>query len=323
MPLPALQTPPAVVAPAPSTKEGAQEAEAALLEAFDYESPLPTAPKLKGAGALAYRWLRAAASFDPAHSQPANPFATGRERKEAEALLALMKAPKERLPAALKALPLRTSGTALALWRWGQVQVRTGAFDAPLRRAWEDRLLPEGPSMTRSYALRHALSWALAEQDETRFASIRTKADANSENTVKGFQRLFGLLGGPSPVLRLWNLPSLDYRDVRLDELGASRFWICPAEKEGLPSLPVGTTWIIPSEVADLSERDASLSEGMQAEAKALAARLRAAGRSAQLAPSRAAFENLSLVWFPILIELDGKGNLQSIRMGDAAPSQP
>lgn len=323
MPLPAMQTPPALVAPAPSASVSAQEAEAALLEAYDYDSPLPKAPKLKGPAALAYRWLRAAATFDPARDQPANPFVAGRERKEAEALRALMKAPKEQLPAALKALPLRASGTALALWRWGQVQVRTGVFDASLRRAWEDRLLPVGPFMTRSYALRHALSWALAEQDEARFASLRAKADANSEDTIKGFQRLFGLLGGPSPVLRLWSLPRMEYHDLRLDELGAPRIWIRPAEKEGLPDLPAGTAWIIPSEVADLSERDASLSDRLQTEGKALAARLQAAGRSAQLAPSRAAFEALSLVWFPILIELDAKGNLQSIRMGDAAPDRP
>jgi hypothetical protein len=327
MPLPALQTPPAVIAPAPSAQAGAQisaqEAEAALLEAFDYESPLPLDPKLKGAHALAYRWLRAAASFDPIRDLPANPFATGREKKEAESLQKLLRTPKEALGPALKTLPMRTSGTALALWRWGQLQVRMGAFDTALRRAWEDRLVTTGPVLTRGYGVRHALCWALAEQDEARFARVRALAGTTSEDTIKGFQRLFGLLGGTSPELRLWALPSLDYHDLRLDQLGATRIWICPAEKEGLPSLPAGTAWVIPSATADLSERDASLSEGLQAEAKALASRLQAAGRSAQLAPSRAAFENLSLVWFPILIELDGKGNLQSIRMGDAAPERP
>jgi len=319
MPLPALQTPPAIVAPSPQ----AQEAEAALLEAFDYDAPLPATPKLKGSAALAYRWLHAAASFNPARELPAIPFATGRERKEAEALRQLLKAPKTKLGAALRDLPMRTSGTALALWRWGQIQVRAGAFDTALRRAWEDRLVSAGPLLTRGYGLRHALCWALAEQDEARFSAVRSIAGSGQEDLLKGFQRLFGLLGGPSPDLRLWALPSLAYQDLRLDQLGALRIWICPADKEGLPDLPAGTAWIIPSASADLSERDASLSEGLQEEAAALAVRLLSAGRSAHLAPSRAAFEQLGLDWFPILITLDDKGNLRSIRMGDAAPDRP
>jgi len=317
--LPPMQTPPTLIAPAPS----AQEAEAALLEAFDYDLALPTEPKLKGAAALKYRWLRATATFDPTRELPANPFAAGRERQEAEALRHLLKAPKDQLEGELKALPIRTSGTALALWRWGQIQVRAGAFQGALRRLWEDRLLSAGSVLTRGYGLRHALCWALAEQDEARFSSVRSAAGTTSEETIKGFQRLFGLLGGPSPMLRLWALPAMEYHDLRLDQLGSTRVWICPAEPAALPDLPPGTAWIIPSATADLSERDASLSEGLLTEGRALAVRLQGTGRSAQLAPSRAAFENLGLAWFPILIELDAKGDIRTIRMGDAAPDRP
>jgi hypothetical protein len=314
-----MQAPPAIVTPAPS----AQEAENALLETFDYDSPLPTPPKLKGMAGLAYQWLQAAATFDVAHDQPANPFATGRERKEAEALRALLQTPKDQLAPALKALPMRTSGTALALWRWGQIQVRTGVFDDSLRRIWEDRLIATGPAMTRGYGLRHALCWALTQKDEARFSALRTAAGSDMGDTIKGFQVLFGLLDGPSPTLRLWALPSLEYHDVRLDQLGANRLWIHPVEEGPLPEVPSGTAWIIPSASGGLDDRDASLSEPLAAEGKAIAARLQPAGRIAQFAPSRAEFTKLGLDWFPILIELDEKGNLRSIRMGDAAPSRP
>ena len=312
-------TPPVVVSPAPT----GQDAENALLEAFDWGQTLPATPKLKGSVAVQYQWLRAAATFDPGHGLPANPFATGRGRREAEAVRHLLQAPKEQIGGALKALAIRESGTALALWRWGQVQAKNGSFDAATRRSWEDRLLIAGPNMTRGYALRHALCWALMEQDEARFAAIRSLAGTASDEYLSGFQRLFGLLGGPSPTLRLWALPALEYSDLRLDQLGGTRTWICPTEAGPLPELPADTSWIIPSASGSLGEREASLSESLLGEGRALADRLRAAGRAAFFAPSRAAFEGLGLAWFPILIELDPKGDVRSIRMGDAAPDKP
>jgi hypothetical protein len=314
-----LPPPPALVEAAPTS----QEAENALLDAFDLGGPLPAAPALTGAAALPYQWLRAAATFDPAQALPDNPFATGREHQEAEALRRLLRLPKDRLKGALKALPLHVSGTALALWRWGQLQVRAGAFDAPTRRLWEDRLLAAGPGLTRDYALRHALCWALAERNMARFSSVKAKAGEDAADLVAGFQRLFGLLGGPSPVLRFWTLPGLDYRDLRLDQLGAQRVWIRPAEAGPLPELPTGTTWIIPSPSGSLDERDASLTGLPLSEGQALSDRLRPAGRTAFFAPSRAAFVQIGLAWFPILLDLDANGCLRSIRMGDAAPEKP
>lgn len=318
MPLPPQATPPAIIAPAP----GGAEAVEALLEAFDWGHPLPPMPKLKALAALRYQWLRRAATFDPKRGMPVSPFVAGRERQEAEALRRLPTVPKERLGAAVKALSLRETGSALALWRWGQAQVRAGAFDPEIRRAWEDRLRTAGPALTRGYALRHALCWALAEQDEARFTGLRSAAGSASEAILKTFQGLFGLLGGPPPSLRLWTLPGLGYQDLGLDQLGV-RIWVCPAEEGPLPALPHGTAWIIPSASGGLDERDASLSELLLAEGRALEQRLRAAGSTAHFAASRPAFERLGLVWFPILIELDGQGGVRSIRMGDAAPERP
>lgn len=320
MPLPPPKTPPAVVAPAPADGPGA---EAALLEAFDWGYSLPPEPRLQGSAALSYRWLRSAATFDPVRGVPASPFGAGSRHREAEALRRLLSAPGDGVGAALKALPIRESGTALALWRWGRLRARNGTFSAALRRAWEDRLLRAGPGLTRGYGLRHALCWALADRDEARFADLRTLAGGDSGDLLMGFQRLLGILGGPSPVLRLWSLPQLDYQDLRLDQLGGSRIWISPAEEGSLAEVPGGTVRIVPSLTGALDERAASLTEDLLAEGRALGASLGAGARSAWFAPSRAAFGQLGLVWFPILIQLDADGQVQSVRMGDAAPGAP
>lgn len=310
-------TPPAEIRPAPPT---AAELADRLLEAYDWGLPLPGAPK--GSVTPAFRWLQAAAAFDPQRGL-ANPFPPGPAHREAEALRALLKAPGQPQAGRLAALPLQQPGTALALWRWGKVQMREGRFTPDIRRTWEDRLLADGPALTRSYALRHALCWALADQDEARFAALKARADATADPVLAQFQRLFGLLDGPSPRLRLWTLPGQDYQDVRLDQLGARRIWICPDEEGPLPELPPGVAWIIPSLHAGLDDRSASLPEGLMAEVRPLASRLQAEGRTARYLPARTAFEDLGLAWFPILIELDGQGNLKAIRMGDAAPEKP
>ncbi|WP_243324351.1 hypothetical protein [Geothrix sp. SG200] len=311
-------TPPAEVRPAPPTAAQLQDQ---ALDAYDWGRPLPAAPR--GPGAAAYRWLQAAATFDPLAAPPADPFPPGAARREAEALRALMQAPQARLAKNLTALPLRQAGTALALWRWGKAQVREGRFTPAIRQVWEDRLLAKGPALTRGYALRHALCWALADQDETRLAALKARAEEPAEPILSQFQRLFGMLGGPSPVLRLWTLPGQEYQDLRLDQLGARRIWIYPAGEGPWPELPADVAWVIPSLEAGMDERSASIPEGLAAEVHALSARLRAAGRTAHYVPSRAAFEVLGLAWFPILIDLDEQGNIRTVRMGDAAPRNP
>ena len=310
-----IQEPPRLLRSEPQAPPAA---ETDLLDAYDWGRPLPPAPGLKGQAALDLRWLRAAATFDPAAGPPESPYASGSAQKEAQALAALLKAPSEGRTAQLGALPLRRSGTALALWRWGQQQVRAGALPPALQHLWEDRLLSAGPPLVRGLALRHALCWALARKDEERLIRVRHLAGPDS-GVFKGVQSLFGLLGGPSPTLRFWSLPDLASEDRRLDELGARRIWICPDEEGDLPPLPPDTVWIVPSATGALGEREATLSGAPEEEAQALATRLRQTGRSAHFAASRLPMERLGLLWFPILIDLDAQGNLTSIRMGDAA----
>jgi hypothetical protein len=310
---PAIQEPAQAIAPI--------TAEEALMEAYDYGRPLPKAPRLQGMAALSNQWLRTALTFDPKGPLPKNPFPGGPRHQEVQTLLALMKQPGEIPAKAFKALPMQAAGTAVVLWRWGQKQVQQGHFSQVQRRAWEDQLIRTGPDLTRGYALRHAFCWALAEQDEGRFTDIRTMADPSSEDIVNDFQRLFGMLGGPLPSLRLWSLPSLDYRDLTFSS--ATRIWIYPLEEGSLPVVPDGTLWIIPSITGDQDERSATLDGNIQKEGKALADRLQSEGRQAWFAPSREAMGRLGLVWFPALLELDAKGNLTQIRMGDAGPRRP
>lgn len=314
IPLPA-QEPPRLLRSEPQAPPAA---ETELLDAYDWGRALPPAPALRGQAALDLRWLRAAATFDPATGTPDSPYPRGGAQKEARALAALLRGPAETRAARLGSLPLQRSGTALALWRWGQQQVRQGAFPPTLQHLWEDRLLSAGPPLVRGLALRHALCWALARKDEARLVQVRRLAGPDS-GVFKGVQSLFGLLGGPSPVFRLWSLPGFSAEDRRLDELGTRRLWVCPAEEGALPPLPPGTVWIVPSATGALDEREATLSGAPQEEAQALAARLRQAGRTAHFAASRQPLERLGLLWFPILIDLDAQGNLTSIRMGDAA----
>ena len=313
MPLP--PQPPPVRAPDP-----AAAVEEAFLEAFDDGQAAPEATAPRGPARLALSWLAAAAAFRPGHELPPIPFKAGRELREARALHRLLKAPPEARLVALQSISLGRAGTALALWRWGQAQVRAGAFTQSQRQAWEDRLLAAGPEVTRGYALRHALCWALAERDEARFAALSPRL-SGSDDLRLALQRAFGLLDGRSPSLRLWRLPDLAYQDARLDELGVRRLWVCPAEPGTPAPLPAGTGWIIPSPKGGQEPREATLSHESALEARELA--VLAAGGPAWFAPSRAALEPLGLLWFPVLVDLDGEGRIQSVRMGDAAPTRP
>ena len=309
LPLPA---PPALLqAPPPG--------EAELLEAFDWGNPLPEAPALRGTAALDHAWLRAAATFDPAQGPPPSPFRTGPGQREAVALAELWKAPRSAWPARLATLPLQRSGTALALWRWGRLQARSGAMTPRVRRLWEDRLLGPGPVLVRGYALRHALCWALAEADEPRLVQVRRLAGPGAGDLMPAFQGLFMRLGAPAPTVRLWSLPGLAQADLPLDQLGPRRIWIHPAEDGPLPEPPAGSAWIIPSATGPLDPREASLDGPALEEARALADRLAQAGRTAHYAPSRAALEALGILWFPAQVDLDAQGRVTRIRMGDAA----
>ena len=317
--MPALPpAPPALQAPAPV--DARQKAEDALLDAYDMGSTFPNA-EVHGAAALSYQWLRTALTFEVSGPAPRNPFPAGARHHEVQALLALMKQPQGLTAQDLAKVPLKESGTALALWRWGQQKVQAGTMAQAPRRAWEDRLITVGPPLSRGYALRHALCFALAEGDEARFAAIRALSDPSTADIVTGFQRLFGMLGGPLPIVRLWSLPGLDYQDLELSQF--HHIWIYPMDDGPLPKLPDDTTWIIPSVVGGLDERSATLDEPTRKEGEALANHLREGGHQAWFAPSRTTLEHLGLDWFPALLELDAKGDLLRVRMGDAAPRKP
>lgn len=307
-----LAAPPQPVLPLP-------EAEAAVLMALDDGKPLP-ALRVARRDRPGLAWLQAAAQG----AEPRNPFPKGsRGDREVKALEALLQAPAP-APEAFARLELAWAGSHLRLWKEGQRRVREGRWGAALRQAWEDRLLElDGPGVIRGWALRHALCFALAEGSEARFAALREAWGEALPDLFNGFQRAFGLLGGPAPTLALWTLPGLEATELVLTERPGSRVRIEPAEWGTLAHPAGADLWIVPSgagsqPVADPFLRDAELREG-----EALADRFQKAGLSGFLAASRQPFESLALVYFPVELQVDAQGRLSAIRMGDAARVQP
>ena len=177
-----------------------------------------------------------------------------------------------------------------------------------------------GPAVLRGWALRHALCFALAERDTRRLAALKATRGVDA-GLARGFQALFALLDGPTPPFRLWRLPELDYQDLELGALGTRRIWIGPMEP-GL-RIPPGTAWIIPSATGALGERESALHGPVKVEAEELASKVKALGHNAWFAASAQEWEHQGFSYFPALIELDDKGNLTRIQMGDAAPGRP
>lgn len=314
--------PAALAQPAPTLKAEKPlpraEAESRLLEAFDEGNPIPplrVAPKDR----QSLLWLRQAAEG----TARKNPFPKGsKAHGEAQALLDLLQATPETWEARLKRLPLALTGSHLALWQWGKTQVKSGRMGPALRVIWEDRLLHGEAPTLKGLALRHSLCWALSDLDESRFATLKARHGAEGGAIFPEFQGLFGWIGGSSKVFRFWKLPQLLYADLRLDQLGGARVWICPDDKD-LPQIPPGTAWIVPSMEGLTGATDPSLSPRDQAEAEALSSRLQAAHLQAWFAPQRRDWEAAGLAYFPILIELDEAHRITKIRMGDAAPTAP
>ncbi len=309
--MPPPQAPPVVSTPSPTPAQRPTyaSAEAALLAALDADSSLPPSPRLAN-GAKAYAWLREAAAWKPGAPAPRDPFAKGsRDAKEAAALRAFLASGQGAAD-----LPLELAGSRLLLWTWMRDRDRHAPLPKEECARIEDRLLKDSPDMIQGWALRHALCFAIAENNDARFAALKAEKGSDFPNLFGGVQNLLGLLGGPSPLFRLWSLPDLRYRDLTLSMLGARRVWICPPG----PAVPAGAAWIIPSDTGEQSDREAELSPGMKAEAQALITQLH--GQRAWFAASREEWEATGLAWFPILIELDEHGNLTSVRMGDAAP---
>ncbi len=316
-----LPSPPSLQASPPDAKvTPLSQAEDLVLSAFDQGLPLP-ATRVAPRDRAALGWLIAqAAAKEPARAAGSFP-AGSQGAREAQAWRAFLAGGPEHQSRTLGALPLRHTGTQLALWRWLQAKGPEGLAPST-RRLAEDRLASSPVPMIRGYALRHALCYAVAEGDESRFLELRRRHDVEEGDLFRAFQRLLSLVGGPAPQVRLYRLPTFEMRDLPLSDLGARTIWMAPPT-EGLEALPTGTTWIIPSVSGIQDERETLLQPGPRSEAEDLARRLREAGREAWFAASRAPFETLGLMYFPLQIDLDGEGRVRRIRMGDAAPLKP
>lgn len=320
---------PAAVRPATSTTPASNPpsmdrptAERAVLERFDAAQGQGTMPipKVSDEDRPDLLWLVSAATA----AVPRNPFPPGSAgAREAEALLALHAAPPEARLQALETLAPTRSGTYLGLWRWGKALSRERALSKPLRIAWENALLAgEPPPLILDYTLRHALCLALLEADDGRLGALKSTLQAHSAELAEGWQRLFGILGSGTPSFRFWRLPGREVVDGPLGSLGR-RIWIQPAGGGALPVLPEGTQWIAPARDALQPDDQPELKGADAAEARRLEARLKAAGRSALFAASRTRLAQNGLVYFPILLELDGEGRVLKVAMGDAAPAAP
>ena len=303
------------------------DAVAQVMEDFDADEPSKLRSPLVAPADQPYlRWLRSAATDDI----PVNPFARGTAAfREGEEALAFFRKGYGQDPALLARLKTRQPGTALALWRWGKRGELKQAFTPAFRRAWEDKLMEPSPAaMVRGYALRHSLCFALAEGDEVRFLALKVQWSTEAETLLNSFQRLFGLLGGASPEFRFWELPGLQYKDLRMADLmsfdgsAARRIWICPLLGE-LPQLPPGTAWLVPTLSGQQNSVETTLLESERNAGEELATRVESAGGRAYFAPSRMDLESLGLAFFPILIELEFNGTIKAIQMGDAAPKKP
>ncbi|HJU83405.1 MAG TPA: hypothetical protein VJ600_04275 [Holophagaceae bacterium] len=313
LPLPA--PPPAIQTPAPSEQTYA-DAESVLLDRLDLGQPLGMAPALRGRERAAYQWLRSAATWK-AGPAPAATFPPGSpEYREEETLRALVHGPLPS-PTRIKSLSLSLGGSRLLLWQW--LKAHRSRMAAPVRQAVEDRLAEPGPEILRGWALRHALCFALAERDQDRLGRLKGMYGVQSRDLFAGFQAAFAMLGGPSPVLRMWRLPELDYRDQGIGDLGSRRVWMAPVDAPPPPD----SAWVIPSGTGLMGERESMLRGDELKEAEALAARFKADGRQAFFAASARDWEKQGLAYFPILIELDASKNIIAIKMGDAAPSRP
>ncbi len=319
LPAPAAQ---GIYGQAPAPKMPFHRAAIALLEAYDAGRSLPPVPALAKGDLPRYQWLRACATAKGGHL-PENPFPPGPAHLEAEAFRGLAKLPPAEAIARLAELKVKELGTWMGLWRWGKTHARTGAWDRAQRRVWEDRLLAgKGLDLVQGYALRHALCFALAEKDEARLGALRGVVPEEQEELYTVAQTLFGHLGQPLPPVRLWSLPGLRHEDRALGALGGNRVWIAPFERT-LPRIPPGCTWVVPTLGGMADPADATLDEVSITEAAPVITALEKARAAAWLAPSRADFERLGLVHFPIFLRFDAEGRLQEVRMGDAAPREP
>jgi hypothetical protein len=285
-----------------------------MLEAFDYSAAiaLPELPPERAADLAKLRWLHSAAysTFPVSAFSPGSP-----EQKEADGVIRFLKTGALPTEQGLATLGLSLTGSQLALWRFGQASVRSGAWGRDTRLQWEARLLdaPVHP-IIKGFALRHALCWALAEKDEKRFAYLKHSEAGEGQPIIFSlFQKAFAALGGPLNTLRLW---TASLSEATSDTPFNGAVWVSPD-----PSFPPPAhtkDWIVPLLEVALTET---------ADGPAWAARARQMMEEKIFADYRVFFapflkdlDMLGIALFPALLELGEGGSIQGIKMGDACP---
>lgn len=305
-----------------------QKAEDEILTAYDnyVEGEALPIPTLKGSSRMERDWLLSSLQ----KSIPKIPFKKGtRSNSEAEQICILVQTPIEKHTKLIQMLhtlhPILT-GSHAAIWRWGQSHTRNKEMPKDLRLAWEDLLLSTGVNpIIQGWALRHALCFALAEADEFRFSHIKDGFINEYTKLVIPFQNAFGLLGGKPPRFYLWSLPNISQMDVPLHLLG-KRIWIAPID-ELPPPVDTDSLWIIPAFSSNLPSDSSSLDVSSRNECKEIINQImskqilsKVSNTRICFAASRAPFEEIAFIFFPIEILLDDeKGIVKHLRIGDAA----
>ena len=283
-----------------------------ILEAFDHEAftVLPELPADRASDMAKLRWLHSAASLD----EPVPTFDDGTaEQAEAVALLGFIRSGSSQTGDDFGKLDLRLSGSQLALWRFGRVKIRSGAWGKQARLNWEDLLLKSATHpVIRGLAFRHALCWALADNDESRFAELKHSSLGDDMPDIATlFQKAFAALGETFGPLRLWT-PAFEV--VAENPFLEGRVWVCPAPD--LPPPNDTVPWVVPL-LSVLPGKDLD-----QVQIRAGAERMVESGvfegYEVYFAPQNSDLEMLGIALFPTLIELDGHGSVVSIKMGDA-----
>jgi hypothetical protein len=285
-----------------------------MLEAFDYGVAVrpPQLPSNRASEQAKLMWLHSAAHLP----SPVSTFQKNTpEKAEADELLEFLEAKEAPSEQSLVNLSLSLTGSQLALWHFGQTATRRGDWNSDIRRKWEDRLLEEKTHpMIRGFALRHALCWALAENDEVRLARLKgTRASQDMPEIFVVFQKAFSAIGGPLSVLRLWT------SDLVVSQSGiqaGGKAWVCP--DSGFPPCDKTSIWVIPLLEPQGIENTESLAWRDKAE-KILELPI-FADYKVSFAPYQRDLSLLGIAFFPALIHLDESGNVAKIQMGDACP---
>ena len=285
-----------------------------MLEAFDYGVAVrpPQLPSNRASEQAKLMWLHSAAHLP----SPVSTFQKNSpEKAEADELLKFLEAKETPSEQSLVNLSLSLTGSQLALWRFGQAATRRGDWNSDIRRKWEGRLLEEKiHPLIRGFALRHALCWALAENDEMRLARLKgARASQDMPEIFIVFQKAFSTIGGPLSALRLW---TSDLVESQSGIQAGEKAWVCP--DSDFPPYDKTSTWVIPLLEPQGIENAESPTWRNRAE-KMLDLPI-LTDYKVSFAPYQRDLGLLGIAFFPALICLDESGNVAKIQMGDACP---